>query len=115
MQSPWRFFNSEAGPLALLGLSSEIGSRHLLLGLAACSVFFNSLFCIGVQLINEAMLVSDAQQSNSVTHVQLSSLFQTLFPLRLLPKLEQSSLCCAADSCAEFPGGLEFRTPCFHC
>lgn len=76
----------------MLGLSSEIGSRRLLLGVAACSVFFNSLFCIGVQSINEAVLVSDAQQSNSVTHIQLSSLFQILFPLRLLSNLEQSSL-----------------------
>ena len=45
---------------------------------------------VGVQLINNVVLV--IQQSDSVTHIHVSILFQILFPFRLL-HIEQNSLC----------------------
>ena len=39
------------------------------------------------------MLVSGIQQSDSVIHIQVSILFQVIFPFRLLQNIEQSSLC----------------------
>ena len=56
-------------------------------------VFFFLVFCIGVQSINNVVLVSDVQQSDSVIHIQVSIFFQILFPFRLLQSTEQSSLC----------------------
>ena len=38
-------------------------------------------------------VVSGGQQSESVIHTRVSSLFQILFPFRLLHSIEQSSLC----------------------
>ena len=43
--------------------------------------------------------VSSAQQSGSVTHLRVSVLFQILFPFRLLPEVEQSSLCYTIGPC----------------
>ena len=54
--------------------------------------FLNFLFYIGEQLINNVVLVSGAQQSESVIHIHVPTLFQILFPYRSL----QSSLCCTA-------------------
>ena len=48
---------------------------------------------IEVLLINNVVLVSGVQQSDSVIHIQVSILFQVLFPLKLLQNIEQSSLC----------------------
>lgn len=45
---------------------------------------FKFLFYIRLQLINNVVLVSGVQQSDSVIHVHVSILFQILFPLRLL-------------------------------
>ena len=52
------------------------------------------LFCIGVQLTNNVVVVSGVQQSDSVIHiyVYMSILFQVLFPYRLLQNIEYSSL-----------------------
>ena len=50
-------------------------------------------FLIGKQLINNGVLVSGIQQSDSVIHIDASILFQILFPFRLLENTEQSSLC----------------------
>ena len=55
--------------------------------------FFYFLCYIGVELINYVVLVSGVQQSDSVTHMHVSILFQILFPIRLLQNIEQSSLC----------------------
>ena len=44
-------------------------------------------------MINNVMLVSGVQQSDSVIHIHVSILFQILFPFRLLQNLEQCSLC----------------------
>ena len=43
-------------------------------------IFLKFLFHIGVQLINNVVLVTDVQQSDSVIHIHVSILFQTLFP-----------------------------------
>ena len=61
--------------------------------------FFNFLFYIGVQLINNVVLVSGVQQSDSVIHIHVSILFQILFPFRLLHNIEQSSLCYTVGPC----------------
>ena len=50
-------------------------------------------FCIGVYLIYNVVLVSDVQQSDSVIRINVSILFQILFPFRLLHNTEQSFLC----------------------
>ena len=42
------------------------------------------------QLVNDAVLVSGVQQSDSVTHMHVSSLLQFLFPFRLLLNIKQS-------------------------
>ena len=52
--------------------------------------FFYFSFYIGVQLINNVVLVSGVQQSDSVIYTHVS----ILFPIRLLQNIEQSSLCC---------------------
>ena len=46
-----------------------------------------------VQLINNVMIVSGIQQSDSVIHIHTFILFQILFPFRLLWSTEQDSLC----------------------
>ena len=45
-------------------------------------------------MINNVVLVSGVQESDSVIHIHVSILFQILFPFRLLQSIEQSSLCC---------------------
>ena len=42
-------------------------------------------------LINNTVMISDVQESNSVTLVSI--LFQIIFPFRLLYNIKQSSLC----------------------
>ena len=54
-------------------------------------------FCIGVQLNNNAVLVSGVQQSSSVIHIH--RIQETLFPFRLTQNIEQSSLCYAVGPC----------------
>ena len=44
-------------------------------------------------MINNVVLVSGVQQSNSVMHIHVSILFKILFPFRLLQSIEQSALC----------------------
>ena len=48
----------------------------------------NFLFCVGVQLINNVVIVSDEQ--DSAVHMHISMLPQTLFPSRLPHSLKQS-------------------------
>ena len=54
---------------------------------------------IEVLLINNVVLVSGVQQSDSVIHIHVSILFQVLFPLRLLQNIELSSLCYTVGPC----------------
>ena len=56
-------------------------------------IFLNFLFYIGVELINNVVIVSGVQQSDSVIHIHVSILFQILFAIRLLQNIKQSSLC----------------------
>ena len=44
-------------------------------------------------MINNVVLVSGIQHSDSVIHIHVSILFQILFPFSLLHNIEQSSLC----------------------
>ena len=55
-------------------------------------LFKKFLFHIGVQFTNNVVLVSGAQESDSVIHIHVSTLFQILFPFKLLQNTEQSSL-----------------------
>ena len=48
-------------------------------------------------MINNVVLVSGVQQSDSVIHVSI--LFQILFPFRLLQNTEQISLCYTVGPC----------------
>ena len=50
-------------------------------------------------MINNVVLVSGVQQSDSVMQMQVSILFQILFPFRLLQNVEQSSLCYTVGPC----------------
>ena len=43
-------------------------------------------------MINNVVLVSGVQQSDSVIHIHVSILFQILLPFRLLHNIEQSVL-----------------------
>ena len=47
---------------------------------------------IGVQLIYNVVLVSAVQQSESVMHIHVFTLFQIIFPYKLLKNIEQRSL-----------------------
>ena len=53
--------------------------------------FFSFLFSIGVELINNVVLTSGIQQSDSDIHINVSILFQIFFPFKLLHNMEQSS------------------------
>jgi len=53
---------------------------------------YNFLCYIGVQLINNVVIVSGAQQRDSAIHIHISILFQTPLPPRLPHNIEQSSL-----------------------
>ena len=50
-------------------------------------------------MINNVVLVSGVQQSDSVINIHISILFQILFPFRLLHNIEQSSLCYTVGPC----------------
>ena len=50
-------------------------------------------------MINNVVLVSGVQQSDSVIHIHVSILFKILFPFRLLHNNEQSSLCYTVGPC----------------
>ena len=57
-------------------------------GLCGHDLYFEFLFYIGVQMINNAVLVSSVQQSDSFIHVHVSILFQILFPFKLLQNIK---------------------------
>ena len=62
-------------------------------------LFLKFLFCIGVELIYNTVLVSGIQQSDSVIHIYVSILFQILFPFRSFQNIEQNSLCYTVGPC----------------
>ena len=53
-------------------------------------------------MINNIVLVSGVQQSDSVIHIEVSILFQIPFPFRLLQNTEQSSLCYTVGPCSAY-------------
>ena len=59
----------------------------------------NLLFCTGVQPINNAVIVSDEQQRDSIIHMHVSILPQTPLPSRLAYNIEQSSMCYTVGPC----------------
>ena len=61
--------------------------------------FFNFLFYTGAQLIDNVVLESGVQQSDSVIHTRASILFQIIFPFSLLQNIEQHSLCYRVGPC----------------
>ena len=50
-------------------------------------------------MINNVVVVSGVQRSDSVIHIHVSIPFQILFPFRLLHNTEQSSLCYIVGPC----------------
>ena len=65
-------------------------------------------------MINNAVLVSGVQQSDSVTRIYVSILFHILFPFILLQNIEQSSLCCicsVAQLCLTLCDPMDCSTP----
>ena len=56
-------------------------------------LFFNSLFYLGEEPINNVVIVSDGQQRDAAVPIHVSLLPQTLLPLRLPYNIEQNSLC----------------------
>ena len=50
-------------------------------------------------MINNVVIVSGVQQSDSVIHIHVSILFQILFPFRLLHHIGQNSLCYTVGPC----------------
>ena len=61
--------------------------------------FFELLIFIGVELINNVVIVSGEQGRDSAIHTHVSILPQTLLPPRLPHNTEQSSLCCTISPC----------------
>ena len=71
---------------------------HNLLPVLPFFYFWNLLFHIGVELINNVVMVSGTQ-SDSAIHVHASILPQTPLPSRLPHDTGQSSLCYTAGPC----------------
>ena len=63
-------------------------------------VFFYSFSIEAFTVFHNVMLVSDVQNSDSVTHyLFITSYFQVLFPYKLFQIIEYSSLCCRVGLC----------------
>ena len=96
------FFKTKANDFESFSLaldeSTDITDNTIIWGINS-NFLKKLLFCIGVQLINNAVLISGVQKSNSVVHIHVAVLFQTLFPCSLLQNTEQSSLCYTVGSC----------------
>ena len=92
-----------SGLSLLVNSSSASNSSNLSMGLVnhflklvvaiAGQVHFSFWNFIGIQLIYNVVLVSGIQQSESVIHIHVSTLFQILFPYKPLQRIVQSSLC----------------------
>ena len=55
---------------------------YILTNIFSFSGFFSFLFYIGVELINDVVLVSGVKQGDSDLHIHISILFLILFPIR---------------------------------
>ena len=56
-------------------------------------------FCIGVQPINNGVIISGEQQRDSSIHIHVSILPQTHLPSRLAHNIEQSFMCYTTELC----------------
>ena len=73
-----------------------------------CLCVFNFLFCTGVQLINNAVIISGGQQRDSAIRIPVSILPpQTSLPSSLPQEPKQSSLCCPAGPCWSFTANMQ--------
>ena len=81
---------------SLLEMMREEVSKKISVGV---DFIFNFLFCIGVYLINDVVMVSGGQQRGSATHTHEPILPQTPLPSRPPHHIEQSSLCCTVGPC----------------
>ena len=79
------------------GPKVELCSNIVCPGYFILKKFF--LFYTGAQLINNVVLESGVQQSDSVIHTRASILFQIIFPFSLLQNIEQHSLCYTVGPC----------------
>ena len=74
------------------GIGKSDHVNGLLLSSGVISLLFLNLFYIGVEMINNAVLVSDVEQNGSVIHLPVSILFPMISPFTPLQNIEQSSL-----------------------
>ena len=106
----WLFFKNMALKKYLCFFKSEInfyfldksafGKQVLLLDDDYMDIhFFNFLFYSGIELINNVVLVSGIQQSDSIILIHVAILSKILFLCRLLQSIEQSSLCYILGPC----------------
>ena len=87
--SPWG--HKESDTTEATEHASKRGTKLKVSLRSACR--WPSSFPIAVQLIYSVVLVSGVQQTESVIHIHISTLFQILFPYRSLQSTEQSFLC----------------------
>ena len=85
------------GKTVLKRTKSRVMQQHSLSWVLYLKKFF--LFYTGAQLINNVVLESGIQQSDSVIHTRASILFQIIFPFSLLQNIEQHSLCYTVGPC----------------
>ena len=62
-------------------------------------LFFNSLFYMGILLLNNVVIVSGEQWRDSAIHIHISILPQVPLPSSLPRNIEQSSLCATVGPC----------------
>ena len=89
--APWHVGSSQTRARTRVPCISRQTLNHCATREARLFFFFKSF--IGVQLIYNVVLVLGVQQSESVIHIHISTLFQILFPHRPLQSIEQSFLC----------------------
>ena len=67
--------------------------------LSDLSFFFNFLFGIRVQLINNVVIISDEQRRDSAIYIHVSILLQTPLPSSLPQNIEKSPMCYTVGPC----------------
>ena len=85
------------GKTVLKRTKSRVMQQHSLSWVLYLKKLF--LFYTGAQLINNVVLESGVQQSDSVIHTRASILFQIIFPFSLFQNIEQHSLCYTVGPC----------------
>ena len=94
-----------SGSTFLQAILARVHSRHLPVFFTGNSLhartflFLNYLFYIGVEPINNVVIVLGGQQRDSAIHIHVSILPKAPFPPRLPHNIEQSSLCYTVGHC----------------